>query len=753
MYLYRLKFNLNTLKLRTSSLLKELGQFLKTTDFAKAVMVGFAVTTPIVLGIIFGYFEVGLAVGFGAFWSSPSDISGSFRHKRNGILFSVVLITLVSLVGGYLHYETWLTLPIIGILSFAIAFISVYGFRASLISFSGLLALVLSLAHGSEVLKIYQYAFFIGLGGLWYLLLAMLWDRINPKAQTEQYLNETFVFTADFLEIRGALVGPTSDRKDLITKLHDTQTKLITHHSTLREILMLSRTRSGKSSYQGRRLLVFVQLVEMLENAMANPVNYEKMDGVFKDHPEYAKSFQDLIFEMAKQLRLIAEAGNSPKKLPKNKALKDCFDKLKDQISFLERESANRNYEGFVMLQNFLEYQEKQLKKLRNIKWLLGDADVSVVESIDKDAPKLFIASQDYDPKILWRNLSFRSNIFKHSLRLSVTLMAGYAIGMLIDSQTAYWILLTIIVIMRPAYGLTKTRSKDRIIGTVIGGFLAVGIVLVIQNPYVFGVLGILTLIIALAMVQKNYRASATFVTLSVVFIYAILRPDILTVIQYRILDTLLGAGLSYIAILWLWPAWGYAEIKEDIAKSVGANKTFLSEIAQYYQKKGKVPLAYKFSRKQAFLETSNLNSAFQQMAQEPKSKQKYLDKTYELVELNHSFLSSLASLSTYIQNNPTTKASNEFKTGIEKIDNNLTEVLDSLNQKAKTALPVNYDDGSFFQKQIELYQSQEKWVDIAGNKELARNYQEAHLIWEQLEWLFSLSANMLAVTSEMEWE
>ena len=580
-------------------------------------MVGFAVTTPIVLGIAFGYFEIGLAVGFGAFWSSPSDVSGSYRHKKNGILFSVALITLVSLVGGYLDFETWFTLPIIGVLSFAIAFISVYGFRASLISFSGLLALVLSLAHTSEVLEVYQYAIFVGLGGLWYLLLAMIWDRINPKAQTEQYLNETYLLTADILEIRAKLVVSTDDRKDLITKLHGTQSELITHHSTLREILLHTRTHSGKSSYQGRRLLVFVQLVEMLETAMANPVNYEKMDGVFKDHPGYAQSFQDLIFAMATQLRQIADAGTSTKKLPKNKNLKDCFEKIKSQISFLERESANRDYEGFVMLQNFLEYQEKQLKKLRNIKWLLGDADISAVETIDKDAPKLFIASQDYDPKILLRNLSFKSPIFKHSLRLSVTLMVGYAIGMLLNPQTAYWILLTIIVIMRPGYGLTRTRSKDRIIGTLIGGFLAVGLVFLIQNPYVYGALGIATLVISLAMVQKNYRASATFVTLSVVFIYAIMRPDILTVIQYRVVDTLLGAILSFMAILWLWPAWGYTEIKENIAKSVQANKTFLDEIAQFYVKKGKVPLSYKFSRKQAFLETSNLNSAFQEMAQE----------------------------------------------------------------------------------------------------------------------------------------
>ncbi len=47
--------------------------------------------------------------------------------------------------------------------------------------------------------------------------------------------------------------------------------------------------------------------------------------------------------------------------------------------------------------------------------------------------------------------------------------------------QNPYWIILTIIVIMRPSYGLTKTRTKDRIIGTLIGAVLASGLVFIIN--------------------------------------------------------------------------------------------------------------------------------------------------------------------------------------------------------------------------------------------------------------------------------
>lgn len=727
---------------------KELQQFLKSTSFSRAILVGIAVSLPIVLGIQFGYFEIGLALCFGAFWSSPSDVSGNFRHKKIGILISATLVMVVSFIGGYLHYETWLSLPVLGILGFGIAFISVYGFRASLISFSGLLALVLSFAHDSVELEIYQYAVLVGVGGLWYLLLAKIWHHINPKAETEELLTETYLLTAEFLETRGKLVGPHGDHKKLQSKLLNLQSQLTENHETLREILILSRKTSGWSNYQDKRLLVFVQLVEMLETAIANPVNYDRMDALFNGHPQYIKIFQNLIFEMSRQLQMISEAGNDKKNLPKNNNIRQCFEDARLEIASLHE---TLNYEEYLMLQNLLEYQEKQFKKLKRIKWLLGDPNAVEVDFIDRKAAKSFVIRQDYDPMLLVRNFSFKSTIFRHSLRLAVTLMIGYALGSLFPFQNPYWILLTIIIIMRPSYGLTKTRAKDRIIGTLIGGAIATAMVFLIREPYVYGAMGIASLVLALSLVQKNYKASATFITLSVVFIYAILQPDVLTVIKFRILDTLVGAGLSYAAMLWLWPTWEFVEINESIEKSVKANKDFLSKIAEYYERKGNIPTAYKIARKEAFLETSNLNSAFQRMAQEPKSKQRETDKIYELVVLNHTFLTSLASLSTYIQHHKTTAASERFSMVTKKIEENLKRVLQCLKDKKYDRVQATSENDPLFEEQLPIFNSLGISNLVSKDKQTERDLQETHLVWEQLQWLFSLSGKMLKLTASVK--
>lgn len=730
-----------------SANIKELFQFLKSNDFSKAVLIGIAITLPIVFGLVFNQLEIGLAIGFGAFWCSPSHVSGKLTHKINGILLSALLIMIVSFLGGYLHYQTWLIIPVLGFLTFSIAFISVYGFRASLISFSGLLALVLSFAHISETLEMYEYAFLIGLGGLWYLLLVVIWYFINPKAHTEEILAETFLLTAAFLETRGKLVGPQPNRDELQTKLLDLQAELVERHATLREILIQSRKKSGLSHYKGKRLLVFVQLVEILEAAIANPVNYDKMDVFLKYHPNYVKSFQDFIFEVAKQLKSISKTRYNKRQLPNNKQLILYLERLEQEVEALKNSNNKSDYEGFLILQNYLEYQKKQFLKIKRIKWLLGNPNMDTKDFIDSNESRRFIVSQDYSLNILLRNLSFKSNIFKHSLRLAVTVVLGYILGHVFAFQNPYWILLTIIVIMRPSYGLTKVRSKDRIIGTLIGGAVAAGMVLLIQNPYLYAVLGIGSLIIAFSMVQRNYKASATFITLSVVFIYGIIEPDISTVIQYRIIDTVLGAALSYVAMLFLWPAWSFLDIHETIEMSVQANKDFLNEIGLYYEQKGQVPTSYKVARKTAFLETSNLNSAFQRMAQEPKSKQKHLDKIYELVELNHTFLSSLASLSTYIQNHPTTEASEMFKEATHKIDNYLSLVLKTLQKEVPEEL------AHLVQKA--LSENEQLINDMTflnpKDKHLERQYQEFHLVWEQLQWLYAISRNMLKITSSIK--
>ncbi|WP_237708819.1 YccS/YhfK family membrane protein [Gillisia marina] len=297
---------------------KESILFLKSTDFTKAIILALGITIPIIIGIYVNYFEIGLALALGALLSSPSDVTGSFRNRNFGILLSALIAVLASLIGALLNPLAWITIPIIGVIMFAFSYFAVYGFRASLISFSGLFALVLSFANIFNVLEFYERAILIGLGGIWYLFLTMAWHKINPKAETEQFLSQGLDLTAQYLEIRGKLWDAKSNREKLQKRLLELQADLNVNHETLRDILISSRKSSGNSNFERRRLLIFIQLVDILELAMANPVDYEKMDEILSNHPEKTQLFQSLTFEMAARMSHISELLLHSKKSKKH---------------------------------------------------------------------------------------------------------------------------------------------------------------------------------------------------------------------------------------------------------------------------------------------------------------------------------------------------------------------------------------------------------------------------------------------------
>jgi uncharacterized membrane protein YccC len=140
-------------------------------------------------------------------------------------------------------------------------------------------------------------------------------------------------------------------------------------------------------------------------------------------------------------------------------------------------------------------------------------------------------------------NLSFSSTVFRHSLRLTITILIGFIIGKALPFQNAYWIVLTI-VIMRQGYGLTKQRTFHRIFGTILGAFIAFGILFLVHDSTIIGGLAIIALLLDFHLLQP---LSWCHIHHHLCHLYLrILAPDIDNLIQYRVVDTLVGALLSF---------------------------------------------------------------------------------------------------------------------------------------------------------------------------------------------------------------
>ena len=112
-------------------------------------------------------------------------------------------------------------LPILGIAVFAVSYIAVFGFRASLISFVGLLAITLSFTRDYTEESLLIHAVLIAIGGFWYLLLMYLKTRLFPRIQTEQLFIKTIDKTAEYLKVRGELLVDSANRNELYKKLFE----------------------------------------------------------------------------------------------------------------------------------------------------------------------------------------------------------------------------------------------------------------------------------------------------------------------------------------------------------------------------------------------------------------------------------------------------------------------------------------------------------------------------------------------------
>ncbi len=730
---------------------KNLIRYLKSIHFIKAFLVAFAMGIPVFVSIyFFDSIDIGFSIALGAIFCSPSDIAGSLKHKFYGIFASIILTFLITLLIGFFSTYLIVLIPLLIILVFSVSYISVFGFRASLVSLAGLLSLVLAFAYQSSEISILEHSLFIVLGGVWYLLLSILIQVLFPKVQTDYLFVELLEKTSEFIKIRGKLLVENDDRSSLLEQNFKLQIEINELHETIREVILEKRSNSGFSNRTRRQQLIFSKIMEIYELAISNTLDYDKFDELFKEHQEKIDEFKVLIFEISNRLKHISKVILKEEKLSFNNNFKVLLKKIHNHIEIYKvHDGLSDSSEGVILLLNFKRYQEKQIRNLIDISRILNNYSKNDKIRGIKDAEQ-FITHQDYDIKKLKENFSFKSPIFRHSLRLTLTMLIGFIVGSAIEMQQSYWILLTIVVIMRPSYSLTKERSKHRVIGTLIGAAVGVGIVFLTQNPVVYVIIAALSLIIGFSLVKQNYRNGAAFITLYVIFMYALIHPNILTVIEFRVFDTLIGASLAYVANYFFWPAWEAKNINDFFSNSIEGFIDLLKEINILYHDNGDVTTKYKLSRKEAFLLVGSLNAAYQRLAQEPKSKQKNIATIYELITICNTYLSSLTSLGMYIRTNETGKAPQQFEIYVKHILSNLEKAIQILNNKeSNTTLDsdelniatMNYED-HFQNLSIESDREIEKGLQVSDETKIQLH--ETQLVFEQVRWLFNLSENLV---------
>lgn len=737
------------------ALLTTIEIFIKSAHFYRGVRLTFAAVTPLAVLGYFGYFEYAPAITMGAFLNAPGDIPGSLKRKVNAILISIALTMLVTTTILFCKPYLVLLIAALAVFSFTISLISIYGFRASMVSFSGLLAMVLAFAIQKETaFDILVHVILMGCGGLWYLLISIVFRKISPKKDEIQFLSDTLSLIGDYLKLRARLLTKKSKRQELIQQAFILQTQINEKHETLRELLLLERKRTGRSHYDEKHLLIFISSVNIFELIEAKHLNYDDIDRLFSDK-KYLKASKKLNKIMGNDLIHLSDLLIQNDKTSDNDQLLNALSKTKENIAtYVNDIQLPKAREGALLLRNLYDYQEQILDEINAIRRVMANVKDASKVSLKRQNTSQFLTLQEYRLNVITQNFSLNSTMFRHALRFTVAIIFAFILGTVLDIRNTYWILLTIIVIMRPNYGLTKDRSKDRIIGTLIGAAVAIAIVLLTQNVVVYAILAIISLTLAFALVQQNYKSSAALITINIVFVYSLINPDAFQVIQYRVIDTIIGASIAVVANYSLWPSWEALNLKNVLVDALDKNRKYLLATQMLYYDKNENELAYKLARKEAFLAISNLNAAFQRLTQDPKSKQIEFQLIYDMVTLNQTMVSAIASIGSFIINHKTTPASKAFNALTLRIANTLEASCSILDNSQAECETITIDIEKAQEKLMETYHSLSRLRDEniqKGHTELdtetLHNLQEAYLIASQLIWLKTLSDNLRKAT------
>jgi len=166
--------------------------------------------------------------------------------------------------------------------------------------------------------------------------------------------------------------------------------------------------------------------------------------------------------------------------------------------------------------------------------------------------PEIVRAESFYER--LKANLTFRSSVFQHALRLGTASMVAVGLYKGFHIEHGYWLILTVLVIVKPEFAATRQRAGERIFGSVVGGAIGTLLVAWIHNVFVLDALLLICCVLAYSHSPDSYGLFVTFLTPFVVLMINIAAPGNWEIALVRISNTLLGGAIALVVAYLLRP-------------------------------------------------------------------------------------------------------------------------------------------------------------------------------------------------------
>lgn len=625
--------------------------FINSHYLSEGIRITAGLTLPAILGTYLHHEVMGITMSLGASCVIMVDNAGPIHHRRNAMTICILVIFTSSLLTGFITAFTIGTGILIAVFCFLFPMIGVYGTRAGSIGLAALFIMVLNLEERTQMrsLDVLLNALYVACGGTWYMLLSLSLYSFRPFKVAQQALGDCIQSTAGYLLWRTALYGKDPDFDNIYSHLLDQQVEIHEKQNLVRELLFRSRDIVKESTNTGRViLLIFLDIIDLFERVMSAQQDYKLLHQYF-DRTEILEKFRELLLVISEELNDTGIAVKSARPYAMNERMEIMLRELKKDFEQLRDEQRNAsNVEGFIALRNVLDGLEDIISRLHTIQQyssydLKGSREMGVVDY------ERFVTHQDIDLKLLFENLNWKSNTFRHAVRVSIATTAGYIVAQFFPLGHSYWILLTIIVILKPTYGLTQKRNYDRLLGTVVGAAIGALILYLIRDRQVIFVLMVILMILAYSFMRTKYLVFVMLMTPYILILFYLLNPvHFGAVIGDRLLDTGIGSGIAFLANLFIAPAWVKERFGSYLLQMIEANKNYFREVSATFVGEELEISQYKYARKMAYVALANVTDALNRMLSEPRRKQKDATDFHQFVVLNYMLASHTATLASY---------------------------------------------------------------------------------------------------------
>ncbi|PVX38724.1 FUSC family membrane protein [Janthinobacterium sp. 78] len=579
-----------------------------------------------------------MTVCIGALCTTLMDMPSPLRHKFNEMLASVLLCSAVTLLISLCGPVQWLLMTVLVLVSFLASMMVVYGKKSMPLQLAALFIMTMSMEHEMTWQQSFHHAGLFMLGGLIYLAYAMAIAWVLRHRIKQQVLAEALFELAAYIDIK-------ADFYDTRFNLTEQFNKLVRHQSILADRQQASRDlilRSHKNSKDAIVVQVHVCMLDLYELILSTHTDYALLRQHLTDS-EVLQSLHDLAYKAARDIEAVAYAVTRKRA----SYAQISYDK---EWADIEAEIARLHAQGDAA-QEALATLRAQRNKIRAILKMIAELHLAT-QKVYADVPfwsgadmAPFLSQQKYELKTLLSNLRLDSPVFRFALRVSMAISVGLLIGHWLPyAAHSYWIVLTIVIILRPTFSMTRQRRADRIIGTIIGCVVTAIVIRFVHSNIVLMAILFLSIVATPTFIYLRYRYTAIAVSLMILLQMHLVAPSNPNLVSERLIDTLIGAAVASV-FSFVLANWEYQSLPRLVRQVLNVNLGYMQASFALLQGKCFDDFAYRIERKRLMDSLATLSSALVRMLDEPASKQRAVEDINLFIVQNYLLVAHVAAL------------------------------------------------------------------------------------------------------------